>query len=85
MLGYTLSEISPNRGSYTCELSKLLSTRQSHTTHTPSFERLEFLGDFVLDMIVTDYLYHAPGKNDSPGHVNLHLSMDISLPTSALG
>ena len=29
----------------------------------PSYERPEFLGDVVLDMIVTDYLYRAPGKN----------------------
>jgi endoribonuclease Dicer len=38
---------------------------------TISYERMEFLGDAVLDMLVTDYLYRAPGKNYGPG--NLHL------------
>ncbi|KAI0923161.1 hypothetical protein AcV7_005748 [Taiwanofungus camphoratus] len=36
-----------------------------------SYERLEFLGDSALDMVVTDYLYHAPGKSYSPGHMHL--------------
>ncbi|TFK34943.1 hypothetical protein BDQ12DRAFT_737836 [Crucibulum laeve] len=39
--------------------------------HTVSYERMEFLGDAVLDMVVTDYLYHAAGKNYSPGHMFL--------------
>lgn len=36
-----------------------------------SYERLEFIGDSALDMVVTSYLYHAPGKNYSPGHMHL--------------
>jgi endoribonuclease Dicer len=37
---------------------------------TISYERMEFLGDAVLDMLVTDYLYHTPGKNYSPGQMH---------------
>ncbi|KAI0357487.1 P-loop containing nucleoside triphosphate hydrolase protein [Trametes cingulata] len=36
-----------------------------------SLERLEFLGDSALDMVVTDYLYHAPGKNYTPGYMHI--------------
>lgn len=38
---------------------------------TISYERMEFLGDAVLDMLVTDYLYHAPGKNYTPGQMHM--------------
>ncbi|KAI1794925.1 P-loop containing nucleoside triphosphate hydrolase protein [Ganoderma leucocontextum] len=36
-----------------------------------SLERLEFLGDCALDMIVVDYLYHAEGKDYSPGYMHI--------------
>jgi endoribonuclease Dicer len=45
-----------------------------HDLPTISYERMEFLGDSVLDMVVTDYLYHAPGKEYSPGHLHLRKS-----------
>jgi endoribonuclease Dicer len=38
---------------------------------TISYERMEFLGDAVLDMLVTDYLYRAPGKDYKPGNIHL--------------
>ena len=38
---------------------------------TISYERMEFLGDAVLDMLVTDYLYRAPGKDYSPAKIHL--------------
>jgi endoribonuclease Dicer len=37
---------------------------------TISYERMEFLGDTVLDMLVTDYLYRAPGKDYSPANIH---------------
>ncbi len=36
-----------------------------------SLERLEFLGDCALDMVVVDYLYHAEGKDYSPGYMHI--------------
>lgn len=49
-------------------------------TGTVSYERLEFIGDSVLDMVVTDYLYHArpPGKEYSPGHIHLRRSSVVN-------
>ena len=38
---------------------------------TISYERMEFLGDAVLDMLVTDYIYGAPGKDYRPGNIHL--------------
>ena len=38
---------------------------------TISYERMEFLGDAVLDMLVTDYLYRSPGKEYSPGQIHM--------------
>ncbi|KAI0059577.1 P-loop containing nucleoside triphosphate hydrolase protein [Artomyces pyxidatus] len=45
---------------------------------TISYERMEFLGDSVLDMIVTDYLYHAPGKEYSPGQMHQRKSAIVN-------
>ena len=64
---------------YTFKRKILLIEALTHASYqqdscTPSYERLEFLGDSVLDMIVTDHLYHAPGKNYSPGHMHLRKS-----------
>jgi endoribonuclease Dicer len=42
-----------------------------HSTGTVSYERMEFIGDSILDMIIADYLYHAPGKKYTPGHIFL--------------
>ena len=67
MLGYTFQ-----RKLFLIEA--LTHASYQHDSHTPSYERMEFLGDSVLDMIVTDFLYHAPGKNYSPGHMHLRKS-----------
>ncbi|KAJ6531839.1 hypothetical protein B0H19DRAFT_1188825 [Mycena capillaripes] len=89
MLGYTFSR------------KLLLVEALTHASYqqdlrTISYERLEFCGDAVLDMIVTEYLYRAEGKEYSPGHmfqrksamVNAHmlaffclgLHIDVSTP-----
>jgi len=38
---------------------------------TRPYDRLEFLGDAVLDMVVSHLLYHAAGKNYNPGQMYL--------------
>ncbi|CAA7270275.1 unnamed protein product [Cyclocybe aegerita] len=68
---------------YTFKRKILLIEALTHASYqsdsrTPSYERMEFLGDSVLDMIVTDYLYRAPGKNYSPGHMHLRKSAVVN-------
>jgi len=68
---------------YTFRRKLLLIEALTHASYqddscTPSYERMEFLGDSVLDMIVTDYLYRAPGKNYSPGHMHLRKSAVVN-------
>ncbi|KAI0052736.1 P-loop containing nucleoside triphosphate hydrolase protein [Auriscalpium vulgare] len=61
---------------HTFQKKSLLVEALTHVSYqsdleTISYERMEFLGDSVLDMIVTDYLFHLSEKDYSPG--NLHL------------
>ncbi|KAK0222957.1 hypothetical protein EDD85DRAFT_778913 [Armillaria nabsnona] len=55
----------------------------THPSHqqdfgTISYERMEFLGDAVMDMVVTDYLYRAEGKKYSPGNMHLRKSAVVN-------
>ena len=42
------------------------------TTNTTSYQRLEFLGDAVLDTVVVNTLYHFPGLKTPLSHINMH-------------
>lgn len=44
----------------------------------PSYQRLEFAGDAVIDMVVTEYVFKAEGKNYSPGHMFLRKSAMVN-------
>ncbi|KAJ7494794.1 hypothetical protein B0H11DRAFT_2156090 [Mycena galericulata] len=79
---------------YTFARKLLLVEALTHASYqqdlrTISYERLEFCGDAVLDMIVTEYLYRAEGKEYSPGHmfhrksamVNAHILAFVCLGT----
>jgi endoribonuclease Dicer len=44
-----------------------------------SYERMEFLGDAVLDMVVGDYLYRRSDKNYGPGHMHLRKQAVVNL------
>ncbi|KAF8625629.1 hypothetical protein AX17_006814 [Amanita inopinata Kibby_2008] len=67
---------------YTFKNKLLLIEALTHASYesdlpTSSYERMEFLGDSVLDMVVTKYLYHAPA-NYSPGHIHLRRSAVVN-------
>ncbi|KAI6114085.1 hypothetical protein F5141DRAFT_1002265 [Pisolithus sp. B1] len=56
---------------YTFERKLLLVEALTHAsyhfdTETVSYERMEFLGDALLDMFVIDYLYHFAGRAFTP-------------------
>lgn len=56
---------------YTFQHKLLLIEALTHASYhfeseTVSYERMEFLGDALLDMMVIDYLYRLPGRNYSP-------------------
>lgn len=46
---------------------------------TVSYERMEFLGDSVLDMVITDHLYHYPGKQFTPGQMHIRKSAVVNM------
>ncbi|KAJ6619807.1 hypothetical protein B0H10DRAFT_2025133 [Mycena sp. CBHHK59/15] len=90
----TQLELVENMLGYTFTHKMLLVEALTHASYqqdlrTISYERLEFCGDAVLDMIVTEYLYRAEGKDYSPGHmfhrksatVNAHILAFICLGT----
>ncbi|EAU81005.1 hypothetical protein CC1G_03181 [Coprinopsis cinerea okayama7 len=54
-------------------------THASYREHinTISYERMEFIGDSILDMVVTDMLYRAP-REYSPGHIHLRRSAVVN-------
>lgn len=45
---------------------------------TVSYERMEFLGDALLDMIVADYLYKYPGKTYTPHDIHIRKSAVVN-------
>ncbi|KIJ59660.1 hypothetical protein HYDPIDRAFT_118283 [Hydnomerulius pinastri MD-312] len=45
---------------------------------TVSYERMEFLGDALLDMVVTDFLYNYPGKAYGPGDMHIRKSAVVN-------
>ena len=51
---------------YTFKTPKLLQQALTHSSFTPdihkNYERLEFLGDSVLSVVVADYLFHQSGR-----------------------
>ncbi|KAL1692718.1 hypothetical protein GGG16DRAFT_123829 [Schizophyllum commune] len=68
---------------YTFKRKALLIEALTHASYqeplpTPSYGRLEFLGDAVLDMAVTPYIF-ASKKNYSPGHIHLRRSAAVNM------
>ncbi|KAH8825378.1 hypothetical protein DL96DRAFT_1612994 [Flagelloscypha sp. PMI_526] len=68
---------------YTFRRKALLLEALTHSScqnefNLPSYERLEFAGDAVLDMVVNEYVFRAEGKNYSPGHMFLRKSAMVN-------
>jgi len=59
-------------------LQKALTHRSAlnETGVTQSYERLEFLGDSILEMLITDYLYHTYKESDE-GHLTTARSVIV--------
>ncbi|KAF9234154.1 hypothetical protein BU15DRAFT_90083 [Melanogaster broomeanus] len=68
---------------YTFKRKLLLVEALSHASYqyddrTVSYERMEFLGDALLDMVVTDFLYNYPGKEFSPHDMHIRKSAVVN-------
>ncbi|KAF9222860.1 P-loop containing nucleoside triphosphate hydrolase protein [Gyrodon lividus] len=68
---------------YTFKRKLLLVESLTHASYqyddrTVSYERMEFLGDALLDMVVTDFLYRYPGKEYSPHDMHLRKSAVVN-------
>ncbi|KIJ13098.1 hypothetical protein PAXINDRAFT_136464 [Paxillus involutus ATCC 200175] len=68
---------------YTFKRKLLLVEALTHASYqyddrTVSYERMEFLGDALLDMVVTDLLYRYPGKKYSPHDMHIRKSAVVN-------
>ena len=68
---------------YTFRRKLLLVESLTHASYqyddrTVSYERMEFLGDALLDMIVADYLYRYPGKTYPPHDIHIRKSAVVN-------
>lgn len=68
---------------YTFRRKLLLVESLTHASYqyddrTVSYERMEFLGDALLDMVVADFLYRYPGKTYAPRDLHIHKSAVVN-------
>ena len=68
---------------YTFQRKLLLVESLTHASYqydnrTVSYERMEFLGDALLDMIVADFLYKYSGKTYSPHDIHIRKSAVVN-------
>lgn len=68
---------------YTFQRKLLLVESLTHASYqyddrTVSYERMEFLGDALLDMIVADFLYNYPGKTYPPHGIHIRKSAVVN-------
>ncbi|KAH0826264.1 hypothetical protein J3R83DRAFT_5734 [Lanmaoa asiatica] len=68
---------------YTFRRKLLLVESLTHASYqyddrTVSYERMEFLGDALLDMVVADFLYNYPGKMYTPHNIHIRKSAVVN-------